>query len=95
MLLTLEAFFSLTEAPKLNSTCKGSMKWLSIRWTPPPMTYDILTGYNVWWWNKLLNWTKFISGTEKLTLNFTDLGNSHCNIKLGGGAPLGCSVFKL
>ena len=95
MLLTLEAFFSLTEAPKLNSTCKGSMKWLSIRWTPPPMTYDILTGYNVWWWNKLLNWTKFISGTEKLTLNFTDLGNSHCNIKLGGGAPVGCSVFKL
>lgn len=58
------------------------------------MMYDILMGYNVWWWNKLLNWIKFILGIEKLMLNFIDFGNFYCNIKLGGGVFLGCFVFK-
>ncbi|KAJ7315640.1 hypothetical protein OS493_038530, partial [Desmophyllum pertusum] len=62
------------EAPQINSTCEGSMRWLSINWSPPPMTYDILTGYNVWYWgDSFSNWTKLSKGTEKTTLNLTEL----------------------
>lgn len=51
------------------------MRWLSINWTPPPMTYDILSGYNVWYWgDPFSNWTKLSVGNEKTTLNLTDLG---------------------
>ncbi|XP_078354871.1 uncharacterized protein LOC144639420 isoform X2 [Oculina patagonica] len=62
------------EEPQINSTCKGSMRWLSITWRPPPMTYDILTGYNVWYWgDSFSNWTKLSLGSKITTLNFTNL----------------------
>ena len=41
------------------------------------MTYDILTGYNVWYWgDPFSNWTKLSLGSKKTTLNLTDLGES-------------------
>lgn len=63
------------EAPQLNSTCKVSMRWLSINWFSPQMTYDILTGYYVWYWSQsLANWTKLSITNEKTTsVNLTDL----------------------
>ena len=52
------------------------------------MTYDILTGYNVWYWgDSLSNRSKESLLANETTWNRTDLGESHFHVYgLGRGA---------
>lgn len=69
------SFTLFTEAPVINATCHSSKRWLMINWTPPPMTYDMLTGYSVWYWSESSsNWSKLSVGSEITSLNVTNLG---------------------
>ncbi|XP_068677449.1 uncharacterized protein [Montipora foliosa] len=62
------------DAPKLNTSCQVSERWLSITWKPPPMTYDILTGYNAWHWNESSSkWRMLPLGSQITSLNLTNL----------------------
>ena len=72
MVITQTPF--LTEAPQINITCQGSKRWLKINWTPPPMTYDILTGYKIWYWSEFFNWSNVLVEREVTSHNLTDLG---------------------
>lgn len=64
---------SKLEAPQINITCQGSKRWLKINWTPPPMTYDILTGYKIWYWSEFFNWSNVLVEREVTSHNLTDL----------------------
>ncbi|XP_068728395.1 uncharacterized protein [Montipora capricornis] len=62
------------DAPKLNTSCQVSERWLSITWKPPPMTYDILTGYNAWHWNESSSkWRMLPLGSQITSLTLTNL----------------------
>ena len=64
-----------TDAPELNTSCQVSERWLSITWKAPPMTYDILTGYNAWHWNESSSkWRMLPLGSQITSLNLTNLG---------------------
>ena len=71
--------FLFTDAPQLNTSCWVSERWIFITWEPPPMTYDILTNYNVWRWNESSSkWRKSAENENQNSLrtsrNLTDLG---------------------
>ncbi|CAH3170094.1 unnamed protein product [Porites evermanni] len=67
------------EAPQINITCQSSKRWLTVSWRPPPMTYDILTGYNVWHWSEIFNWSKISveSGVTFYNLSNLNPGSSY------------------
>lgn len=43
------------------------------------MTYDMLTGYIVWYWGESSNWSKLSVGSEITSLNLSNLGEYEKN----------------